>query len=133
MSHGLPNRTRAAEVAAGAIPFASMASEGILALSMPAQVAGGTVTWTGAPFQFRVEDVWVVLTVISPGIHTTTVRRQAGQNITNAMDTNQADEAIVRTAEINDGNHTIASGGQLQAITSAASEAMIIYVAYVRT
>ena len=97
-------------------------------------VSGSTTAWTvvnPAPFQFRVIDVWCVLT--AAGGAADTVRVDNGSNaITDAIDTNDSDAVVSRAATIDDAYATISKGGALN-ITTASSSAADVFILCVRT
>ena len=80
----------------------------------------------------RILDVWVVK-IAGAGAAGNTIQVLAGTSaITEAMDTNVADKAIVRAATIDDANHNIIAGGTLRIarVKSGGNAACIVYISH---
>ena len=104
----------AAEKSAGALANADFAVPMTLILDVPAG-ATGDVDFTGAPFAFRVVDVYArKVTTSADAGDTGALQTGAGVAITDTLALNVSADAIVRAASIAAAAHEIAAAGTLR-------------------
>ena len=77
----------------------------------------------------EVVDAWCVKTALG-GVADTVTVQNAGNAITDAMDLNVGDAAIVRATQVDDGAYQIAAGGQLRVVAAEASD--VNCICYIR-
>lgn len=88
---------------------------GVPVLHVFNMAAGATATRTIATAQkITVVDAWAVLKGLGTAGDTVQVKNAAGTAITDALDCNAADKALVRAGEIDDGQNVVAAAANLQ-------------------
>ena len=82
----------------------------------------------------RLLDAWLVKTGGAGAAGNTIQVKNGATAITNAMDTNVADQAVVRVGTIDDASHEIAAGGTLRVTSTKAggNAACTVYVETIR-
>lgn len=83
--------------------------------------------------KIRVIDAWAVKTTAAGGAGAVITVQNGATAITDAMDANIADQAIVRAGTINDAQHDVAAAGTLRVVTASGTDhAAEVYVLAIR-
>ena len=86
----------------------------VFALAHTTNPVTGDYDWTMPGYAFRVIDAWFLKTNGAGGAAHTWTLQNAANPITNALDTNVADNVVVRAGTILDGFHEFISGGTMR-------------------
>jgi len=96
---------------AGGNPLPAPGTVGVFALTVPDGVTGD-LDWVGLKgLTFRILDFWSIKTNATAAASANTLQLQTagGVAISDALNMQVADQAVVRAAAIDDANHTIAA------------------------